>query len=181
MPSHRAASFVLLVAAFAVLGGGSGTLGIYGVISYAVTRQTQEIGIRMALGATAARVGAGIIAKTLRLALLGIALGTVASFAVARGIASLLFGNRAHRSGDLCSNDLAFQRGGFCCRIHSGAPGLPHQPHDRPSRPLRSTVRTRPATPAGYAALLCARTSVLGTKPRSLDGAEGEDADFLGP
>ena len=84
--------FVLLVAAFAVLGVVLASLGIYGVISYAVTRQTQEIGIRMALGATAARVQAGIIAKTLRLALLGIAIGTVASFAVARGIASLLFG-----------------------------------------------------------------------------------------
>ena len=57
-----------------------------------MTRQTQEIGIRMALGATAACVQAGIIAKTLRLALLGIAIGIVASLAVARGIASLLFG-----------------------------------------------------------------------------------------
>jgi ABC-type antimicrobial peptide transport system permease subunit len=84
--------FVLLVAAFAVLGVVLASLGIYGVISYAVTRQTQEIGIRMALGASAARVQAGIIAKTLRLALFGIAIGTVASFAVARGIASLLFG-----------------------------------------------------------------------------------------
>src|ERR1700722_20118705 len=84
--------FVLLVAAFAVLGMVLASLGIYGVISYSVTRQTQEIGIRMALGATAGRVQAGIIIKTLRLALLGIAIGTVASFAVARGIASLLFG-----------------------------------------------------------------------------------------
>ena len=84
--------FVLLVAAFAVLGVVLASLGIYRVISFSVTRQTQEIGIRMALGASAGRVQAGIIAKTLRLALLGIAIGTVASFAVARGIASLLFG-----------------------------------------------------------------------------------------
>ena len=84
--------FVLLVAAFAVLGVVLASLGIHGVISYSVIRQTQEIGIRMALGATAARVQAGIIAKTLRLALLGMAIGTVASFAVARGIASMLFG-----------------------------------------------------------------------------------------
>jgi predicted permease len=84
--------FVLLVGIFAGLGLLLASLGIYGVISYSVTRQTQEIGIRMALGATAARVQAGVIARTLRLALLGIAAGTVASFAVARGIASLLFG-----------------------------------------------------------------------------------------
>ena len=84
--------FVLLVGIFAGLGLLLASLGIYGVISYSVTRQTQEIGICMALGATAARVQAGVIARTLRLALLGIAAGTVASFAVARGIASLLFG-----------------------------------------------------------------------------------------
>jgi predicted permease len=83
--------FVVLVTAFAVLGLILASLGIYGVISYSVTRQTQEIGIRMALGATAGRVQLGVISKTLQLALIGIALGTVASFAVARGIASLLF------------------------------------------------------------------------------------------
>jgi ABC-type antimicrobial peptide transport system permease subunit len=62
------------------------------VISYSVTRQTQEIGIRMALGATPTRVQIGVIVKTLRLTLIGMAVGIVASFAVARTIASLLFG-----------------------------------------------------------------------------------------
>lgn len=84
--------FVLLVGTFAVMGLILASLGIYGVISYSVTRQTQEIGIRMALGATQARVLLGVIAGTLRLALIGIALGMIASFAVARLIASLLFG-----------------------------------------------------------------------------------------
>jgi predicted permease len=84
--------FVLLVTSFAALGLILASLGIYGVISYSVTRQTQEIGIRMALGATAGRVQMAVIQETLRLALTGIAAGTVASFAGARGIASLLFG-----------------------------------------------------------------------------------------
>jgi predicted permease len=83
--------FVLLVGIFAGLGLLLASLGIYGVISYTVTRQTQEIGIRMALGATEARVQLDVIWKTLRLALIGIAVGVVASFAVARLIASLLF------------------------------------------------------------------------------------------
>jgi ABC-type antimicrobial peptide transport system permease subunit len=68
------------------------SLGIYGVISYAVTRQTQEIGIRMALGASQGRVRRGVIWKTLRLALIGIAVGMVAAFGVSSLIASLLFG-----------------------------------------------------------------------------------------
>ncbi len=83
--------FVLLVSVFAVLGLILASLGIYGVISYTVARQTQEIGIRMALGATASRVQLGVIGKTLRLAFAGIALGTLASFIAAKAIASLLF------------------------------------------------------------------------------------------
>jgi len=82
---------VLLVGTFACLGLLLASLGIYGVVSYSVTRQTQEIGIRMALGATETRVQLDVIWETLRLALIGIALGMMASLAVARLIASLLF------------------------------------------------------------------------------------------
>ena len=84
--------FVLLVTVFAEFGLLLATLGIYGVISYSVAQQTQEIGIRMALGATQARVLRGVIGKTMRLALIGIVLGSVASLVVAHWIASLLFG-----------------------------------------------------------------------------------------
>lgn len=83
--------FVLVVGTFASLGVLLASLGIYGVISYSVTRQTHEIGIRMALGATEAHVQLGVIGKTLRLALMGITVGVFASLAVARLIASLLF------------------------------------------------------------------------------------------
>jgi predicted permease len=86
--------FVFLVASFALLGLALASLGIYGVISYSVTRRTQEIGIRMALGATAPQVQIGVIAKTLRLALVGVALGALGSFAAGRWISSLLFGTR---------------------------------------------------------------------------------------
>ncbi|MGD0226861.1 MAG: ABC transporter permease [Terriglobia bacterium] len=84
--------FVVLVACFAALGLVLASLGIYGVISYSVTQRTREIGIRMAFGATASQVQFGVIAETLRLALIGIAVGTLASFVAARWIASLLFG-----------------------------------------------------------------------------------------
>ena len=81
-----------LVGIFAGLGLVLASLGIYGVISYSVAQRTQEIGIRMALGASAGRVQRGVMAKTLRLAAFGIAAGTVASFSMAKGIAALLFG-----------------------------------------------------------------------------------------
>jgi len=86
--------FVLLVGLFAALGLTLASLGIYGVIAYGVTRQTQEIGIRMALGASRGRVQRGVLWQTLVLALVGIAAGTVASFAVSKEIASLLFGTQ---------------------------------------------------------------------------------------
>ena len=83
--------FVLLVAVFAGLGLLLASLGIYGVISYSVTRQTQEIGIRMALGASERRVQLDVIGNTLRLAMIGIAVGITASVIIARLIAALLF------------------------------------------------------------------------------------------
>jgi predicted permease len=83
--------FILLVAAFATLGLLLAALGIYGVISYSVTQRTQEIGLRMALGATTGHVQLGVITRTLRLTLIGIAMGIIVSLVVARAIAALLF------------------------------------------------------------------------------------------
>ena len=84
--------FVLLVGVFAGLGLFLASLGIYGVISYSVTQRTQEIGIRMALGATRGRVQLGVIGKTIGMAAIGIAIGALASAGVSSLIASLLFG-----------------------------------------------------------------------------------------
>lgn len=83
--------FVLLVTIFAGLGVLLAALGIYGVISYSVTQKTQEIGVRMALGATNGRVMRDVLFGTLRLTLAGIALGTAASLAASRLIGSLLY------------------------------------------------------------------------------------------
>ncbi len=69
-----------------------GTVGIYGVISYIVSRRTQEIGVRMALGAPAASVLKSILGQGLKLTGLGILLGLLASWGVSRALASLLYG-----------------------------------------------------------------------------------------
>lgn len=86
--------FTLLIAIFAGLALTLAALGIYGVIAYTVTRQTHEIGIRMALGASRGRVQRTVVGRTLRLVALGLAAGAVASIFAARAIASLLFGTQ---------------------------------------------------------------------------------------
>jgi predicted permease len=83
---------VLLLGGFAAFALVLASLGIYGLISYSVSQRTQEIGIRMALGASARDVQSGIIKQTLTLAAIGMALGTVASWAMAQSAAGLLFG-----------------------------------------------------------------------------------------
>jgi ABC-type antimicrobial peptide transport system permease subunit len=68
------------------------SLGIYALISYSVNQRTKEIGICMALGASPGRVRRGVLARTLGLALAGVALGMLGSFALSKWIESLLFG-----------------------------------------------------------------------------------------
>jgi predicted permease len=83
---------VLLLGGYALFALVLASLGIYALISYSVNRRTQEIGIRMALGASARDVQARIIGQTLRLAMIGLVIGAGASWLVARGISGLLFG-----------------------------------------------------------------------------------------
>ena len=81
-----------------LLGGFAGfalvlaSLGIYAVISYSVSQRTQEIGIRMALGASAETLQRSILLQTLGLAGIGMVIGVVASWALARTLSGLLFG-----------------------------------------------------------------------------------------
>jgi ABC-type antimicrobial peptide transport system permease subunit len=83
---------VLLLGGFALFALLLASLGIYGVVSYGVNQRTQEIGIRMALGASASRLQAKIIGQTLGLAAMGMLIGAVASWALARALGGLLFG-----------------------------------------------------------------------------------------
>jgi putative ABC transport system permease protein len=81
-----------LVLSFAGLSLLLAAVGLYGVLSYLVTQRTQEIGIRMALGAERERVLRLMLMDGLRPALVGLALGMAASIAVTRLIRSVLYG-----------------------------------------------------------------------------------------
>jgi predicted permease len=83
---------VLLLAGFAGFALLLASLGIYAVISYSVNQRTQEIGIRMALGASATSLQGRILLRTMGLAALGLALGMAASRALTGALESLLFG-----------------------------------------------------------------------------------------
>jgi ABC-type antimicrobial peptide transport system permease subunit len=92
----------LLLASFAGLALLLAAVGIYGVMAYSVTQRTHEIGIRMALGAEPRRVAKRIVGEGARLALLGIALGIVASLVLARLVANFLFGVTATDPSTFC-------------------------------------------------------------------------------
>ena len=83
---------VLLLAGFAAFALILASLGIYAVISFSVSQRVQEIGIRMALGASATDLQRRIVLRTLGLAALGLALGMTASRVLSSTLGSLLFG-----------------------------------------------------------------------------------------
>ncbi len=82
---------VVLVTAFAGLGLLLAALGIHGIIAYSVAQRTRDIGLRMALGASAWQVQGLVVGRAVRLSALGLLLGTGAGLAVAHWMASLLF------------------------------------------------------------------------------------------
>jgi len=83
---------VILLGGFAGFALLLASLGIYAVISYSVSQRTQEIGIRMALGASAKMLQNSILLQTLGLAGIGMAAGIAASWILARALSGMLFG-----------------------------------------------------------------------------------------
>jgi putative ABC transport system permease protein len=84
-----------LLLSFAALALLLASVGVYGVISYSVRQRTRELGVRMALGAQRRHVLKMILAHGLKLALIGIAIGLLAAFALTRWMETLLFNVRA--------------------------------------------------------------------------------------
>jgi putative ABC transport system permease protein len=83
---------LVLFSVFAAVGLVLVIIGVYSVVSWTVTQQQHEIGIRMALGASAEDVRALVLTSTLRFVLAGVAAGTVRAWVVGRVLASQLWG-----------------------------------------------------------------------------------------
>ena len=85
----------LLLSLIGVTGLILAAIGIYGVIAYFVSQRTHEIGVRVALGASAPSVVRMVVSQALWLALAGVAIGTVLAFWATRAIAQLLYSTSA--------------------------------------------------------------------------------------
>jgi ABC-type antimicrobial peptide transport system permease subunit len=83
---------MLLMGVFAASAVVLAAIGIYGLMAYIVEQRRQEIGLMIALGAERFRIGRMIVAQGMKLAFIGIAIGVFAGLALARLIASFLFG-----------------------------------------------------------------------------------------
>src|SRR5262249_23544106 len=84
-----------LVGSFAALAMLLAAVGIYGVVSYAVAQRTQEIGVRMAVGASRASVAAMVVRQGMQFVLAGIVLGLFASLGLTRLMSGFLYGIKA--------------------------------------------------------------------------------------
>ena len=105
---------LMLLGVFAGVGLVLVAVGVYSVIAYTVSRQTHEIGIRMALGAGGPDVLRMVIGMGLRLVVFGTAAGLAASFAATRVLASQLFGVSPHDPATLAAVVGVVAAAGFC-------------------------------------------------------------------
>jgi ABC-type antimicrobial peptide transport system permease subunit len=86
---------MLLLTVFGAIAAVLAAIGIYGVMAYAVTQRTREIGIRMALGATSSNVMTLVVRQALILVFIGLILGVGGALGLTRFIANELYGVKA--------------------------------------------------------------------------------------
>jgi ABC-type antimicrobial peptide transport system permease subunit len=87
--------FVTMTSGFGLLALALASVGIYGIMAYSVSQRTNEIGIRLALGAQPGQVRAVILRESTGLAVLGIVAGVSATLVLTRAVQSMLYGIQA--------------------------------------------------------------------------------------
>ena len=133
----------LLSGFFATLALLLASIGLYGLMSYAVTRRTREIGIRVAVGAQRQNVLWLVLRETLTLALLGIVIGIPAALAVSRLIAEHVLRPLAERSTHHRCRLSSPSRSRASRRLSPSPPRLLHRPHRRPPLRIDSPITMR--------------------------------------
>ena len=82
---------MILISLFAFLALGLTVVGVYGVIAYTAAQRTREIGIRMALGANKVNIVTQILKNGIKIALIGVAIGTLGAMVLCRYLKAMLF------------------------------------------------------------------------------------------
>jgi ABC-type antimicrobial peptide transport system permease subunit len=108
-----------LLTAFAALALLLASLGLYGLLAYTVTQRSREIGLRMALGASAARVVAMVVLRGISLSAAGLALGLSAAWLLAGVMSKILYGVAATDPGTYAAVAL------LLCAIAAAASWIP--------------------------------------------------------
>ena len=104
---------LLLLGTFAIVALVLAALGVYGVVAYAVSERTHEIGIRMALGAERSKVVSMIVAQGMRSVVAGLVIGLFGAWTASRLIAGLLYGVQPHDTATFAVTTLAL--GSIAC------------------------------------------------------------------
>ena len=111
-------------------------MGIYSLMAYLTSQRTQEIGVRMALGASWWQVVRLTTAQALKITVAGLVIGAALSFALGRVMQSVLFGIVSTNLLQLRALVAGLASGGPAGRLPAGAPRGPARPNDRAARIL---------------------------------------------
>lgn len=136
-----------LLGAFAALALILASIGLYGVLSYAVTQRSREIGLRMALGASAASVIRMIVGRGLALTGIGLAIGLVSAWAATRAMKKSSLRSSRDRSANIRIRRRVAGPDRSNRLLRSSRPSLACRPHSSPARRIVGQVPDLPFFP----------------------------------